>query len=178
MLSATDAFAAGTEAAVRAIIPPESLRAIDTTPGVSWLDFEHDHWLMDGTLAVLGKDRAVEAWHHAMGQMIKKPLLRNFVEAGLRLFLGQPGQILQLLPKGWPLAYRDFCAPAYRRLAPDCAEIRFEEIAPEVFRSEGYLHCWHAVCLGVFDLERPRDGRVAFEIDRDRAAAIATFRWS
>ena len=178
MLTAAEGFAPGTEAAVRARIPPESLHAIDTTPGVSWLEFRHDHWLMDGTLAVLGREKAVEAWHHGMAQMIKRPLLRNFVEGALRLFLGEAGQILQMLPKGWPLAYRDFCTPSYRRVAADCAEIRFEEIAPQVFESEGYLHCWHGVCLGVFDLERPRDGRVAFDVDRRGACAVATFRWS
>jgi hypothetical protein len=178
MLSATEDYAPGTEAAIRATIPPASLEAIDTTPGVAWLDFEHDHWLMDGTMQVLGQAGAIEAWHRAMGQLIKKPLLRNFAEAGLRLFLGQAGQIIQLLPKGWSLAYRDFCAPSYRRLAADRAEIRFEAIAPQVFQSEGYLHCWHAICLGVFDLERPREGRVQFEIDRPRALAVATFRWS
>lgn len=178
MLSATERFAPGTEAAVRARVPPESLHAIDTTPGISWLDFRHDHWLMDGTLAVLGRERAVAAWHDGMRQMVERPLLKNFVEGALRLFLGEPGQILQMLPKGWPLAYRDFCEPAFARLAPDRAEIRFERIAPQALESEGYLHCWHGICLGVFDLERPRDGAVSFEIDRDRARAVATFRWS
>ncbi len=178
MLAATEGFAAGTEAAVRAKVPPEALHAIDTTPGVSWLDFTHDHWLMDGTLAVLGRERAVQAWRHGMGQMIERPLLRNFVQAGLRLFLGQPGQIVQLLPRGWSLAYRDFCTPSFHRVAPDRAEIRFEDVAPQVFESEGYLHCWHGICLGVLDLEHPRDARVEFEIDRRRARAVATFRWS
>lgn len=178
MLSFADRRAPGTEAAVRALTPPETLRAIDGTPGVSWLPFEHDHWLMDGTLAVLGKDGAIRAWHGAMAQMLDRPVLRNFVQGALRLYFGDPGHLLQLFEKGWPLVYRDFCEPSFRPVAPGRAEIRFERIAPEVFQSEGYLHCWHAVVLGVFDLADARDTRVEFEIDRERARAIARFHWS
>jgi hypothetical protein len=178
MLDYTERHAPGTLDAVRALVPPESLRAIDTTPGVSWLPFEHDHWLMDGTIAVLGQDRAIRAWHHAMAAMLDRPVLRNFVQAGLRLFGGEPEHVLQLFQKGWTLVYRDFCEPSVRRVGAGHAELRFERIAPQVFHSEGYLHCWHAVCLGVWDTARARDASVAFEIDRGRAEALATFRWS
>ena len=55
--------------------------------------------------------------------------------------------------------------------------LRFEGIAPEAFASPGYIHCWHGVCLGIFDLEKPEDGRVHFEIDERSALAVATFTW-
>jgi hypothetical protein len=173
-----DVYRPGALAEIRAGIPPASLEAIDHTPGISWLEFEHDHWLMDRTLAVLGREEAVECWHRSLAQLIERPLLRGFVEGSLRLFGARPGKIVKMIPKGWSLAYRDFCVPTFRLLEEKRAEIRFEDVAPEAFESEGYLHCWHGICRGVFDLEKPKDGQVDFEIDRGRALAVATFSWS
>jgi hypothetical protein len=172
-----EVFRPGALAEIRAAIPPESLDAIDRTAGFSWLEFEHDHWLMDQTLALLGREDAVACWRRSIGHLIEKPLLRNFVEGSLRLFGARPGKLLKMIPKGWTLAYRDFCTPTFELLSDHSAEIRFENIAPEAFASEGYLHCWHAICLGVFDLEKPKDGEVDFSIERSRSLATARFRW-
>lgn len=173
-----EVFRPGALAEVRAMIPQASLDAIDTTPGFSWLDFEHDHHLMDATMAVLGREDAVECWRRSIAHLIERPLLRNFVEGVLRLYGARPGKIVKMIPKGWPLAYRDFCNPSFELLGENKAEIRFENIAPQAFASEGYIHCWHAICLGIFELEKPLDGRVEFSIDRDRALAVAAFSWS
>lgn len=172
-----DVYRPGALAEIRAMIPPDSLEAIDRTPGFSWLEFEHDHWLMDGTLEVLGREEAVRCWRRSIGHLIEKPLLRNFVEGSLRLFGTRPGKLLKMLPKGWTLAYRDFCTPVFELLTENSAQIRFENIAPEAFESEGYLHCWHAICLGVFDLEKPKDGVVDFTIEREASLATARFVW-
>ena len=172
-----DVYRPGALAKVRAMIPQESLDAIDNTIAISWLEFEHDHWLMDATMAVLGREDAVECWRRSVGHLVERPLLRNFVEGSLRLFGAKPGKILKMIPKGWTLAYRDFCSPSFELHSETSAEIRFEDVAPQAFESEGYLHCWHAVCLGVFDLEKPQGGRVEFEIDRAGARAVARFSW-
>jgi hypothetical protein len=177
-LNFVEVFRPGALTEIRATIPPDSLDAIDHTLGISWLEFEHDHWLMDGTLALLGREEAVECWRRSIGHLIEKPLLRDFVEGSLRLFGARPGKLLKMIPKGWTLAYRDFCTPAFELLSDHSAEIRFENIVPEAFASEGYLHCWHAICLGVFDLEKPKDGEVDFSIERDHSLATASFRWS
>jgi len=173
----TDIYRPGTLAKVRAMIPAESLEAIDETPGISWLDFEHDHWLMDGVMSVLGREDAIACWRQSIGSLIEKPLLRNFVQGALRLFGTRPGKIIKMIPKGWPLAYRDFCVPRFEALGEGVSEIRFEDVAPQAFESEGYLHCWHAICRGVLDLEKPSDGRVEFTIDRESSLAIARFSW-
>ena len=162
---------------IRAGIPEDVLEVIDSRTGSSWLEFEYDHWLMDGVMELLGKDDAVRCWHQSIGFLIDKPLLRSFVQGGLRMFGARPGKILKLVPKGWSLAYRDFCVPSFNLVAEGHVELRFEDIAPEAFESEGYLHCWHGICLGVFDLEKPEAGRVEFEIDRGRREALATFTW-
>ncbi len=176
-LANSDKFRPGTVDKIRATIPPESMKAIDETLGSSWLPFEHDHWLMDGTIEVLGVDDSVECWRRSIGYLIERPLLKSFVEGSLRLFGGRPGMLLKMIPKGWSLAYRDFCAPSYRLIEAGHAELRFEQIAPQAFESPGYIHCWHGVSKGLFDLEKPENGRVSFEIDASRALAIATFRW-
>jgi len=174
----TDVYRPGALAEIRATIPAASLDAIDHSPGISWLEFEHDHWLMDRTLAVLGQEDAVDCWRHSIAHLIERPLLKGFVEGSIRLFGARPGKLVKMLPKGWPLAYRDFCTPGFRRLEENRIEIRFENIAPHAFESPGYIHCWHGICLGVFDLEKPKDPHVEFEIDPKRALAVATFSWA
>lgn len=163
---------------IRETIPADVLEVIDTRTGSSWLEFEYDHWLMDGTIEVLGVEDAVRCWHQSVGYLIDKPLLRSFVHGALRMYGAKPGKILKLVPKGWTLAYRDFCVPGFTLVEDGHAEIRFDDVAPEAFESEGYLHCWHGICLGIFDLEKPSGGRIEFEIDRAKREALATFRWS
>jgi hypothetical protein len=177
MLEATDAYRPGTREAIRGGIPAEALEAIDSASSVSWLEWEHDRWLMDRTVAVLGREDAIACWRGAMAHLIERPLLKSFVQPALRLFLGRPGQLLSLIPRGWGLAYRDFCTPSFRRTGADTAELTLDDIAPQAFEAEGYLHCWHAICLGVQDLERAPGARMTFRIDRARARAVAAFGW-
>jgi hypothetical protein len=173
-----DVYRPGSLETIRAMIPEASLERIDNAGGASWLEFEHDRWLMDGMMQVFGREEAIVCWRQSMHQLVDKPLLRSFVQGGLRLFGARPGKLLKLLPKGWTLAYRDFCVPGFHSTGETSAEIHFEDIAPEAFQAEGYLHCWHAICLAVFDLEKPENGRVEFEIDRAGRRAIAVFSWS
>jgi len=173
-----EVYRPGSLAKIRAGIPEASLERIDNAPGVSWLEFEHDHWLMDGVMELLGPEEAVACWRQSIHQLVDKPLLRNFVQGALNIFGARPGKVIKLIPKGWTLAYRDFCAPVFHSTGEHSAELHFEDIAPQVFGSEGYLHCWHAICLGVFDLEKPDKGEVDFEIDRPNARAVARFHWS
>jgi hypothetical protein len=174
----TETFRPGSLAKIRAQIPEASLRAIDETAGISWLEFEHDHWLMDGTIDVLGRADAIECWRRSISQLIEKPLLKNFVSGALRLFGSRPGKLLKMVPKGWTLAYRDFCVPRFVSIDENACEIHFEDIPPCAFASEGYLHCWHGICLGVFELEQAKDPEFAFEINRGNASAVARFGWA
>ncbi len=176
-LEFADVYRPGAVDRIRALIPADVLDVIDTRAGSSWLEFEYDHYLMDGAVEVLGVDDAVRCWHQSIGFLIDKPLLRSFVHGALRMYGARPGKILKLVPKGWTLAYRDFCAPVYTLFEEGHAEIRFTDVAPEAFESPGYLHCWHGICLGVFDLEKPSNGRVEFEFDAAKLEACATFRW-
>jgi hypothetical protein len=177
-LSYVDVYRPGAMAEVRATIPEQSLGAIDATLGISWLEFEHDHWLMDGAMSVLGREAAVECWRASVGFLVERPLLRNFVDGSRRLFGAKPGQLVKMIPKGWQLAYRDFCNPSFKRLDDASVEVHFEDIAPQAFESEGYLYCWYAICLGVFDLEKPSAPDSSFEIDRAGARAVVKLRWS
>jgi len=161
---------------VRSLIPADSLEAIDQTPGICWLDVEHDHWLMDGTIEVLGRDDAIACWRQSISQLAETPLLQTFIQGGLRLFASRPVKLLQLIPKGWTLAYRDFCTPRFEWLDDDSARLHFENVARQAFRSPGYIHCWHAICLGVLDLAKASDSIVEFEIDEPRGRAVASFR--
>jgi len=176
-LAFCDVYQPGSVAQIRATIPDDALQALDYTGGASWLEFEHDHWLMDGVLQHFGREEAVACWRQSIAHLVDKPLLKSFVQGGLRLFGAQPGSLLKLVPKGWTLAYRDFCVPAFSRTSEKSAELRFENVADEAFASPGYLHCWHAVCLGVIDLEKPSDGRIDFEILESERLAVARITW-
>jgi Iap family predicted aminopeptidase len=173
----SEQYRPGTLAKIRATIPEDVLDVIDNRPGISWLEFEYDHWLMDGTIEVLGVEDAIACWRQSMSNLIERPLLKNFVDGAIRLFSVRQGGILRMVPKGWTLAYRDFCVLTFENIDANCAVIHFEHIAPEAFESPGYLHCWNAICQGVFELERPKDGVVTFEIDESNALATATFEW-
>jgi len=109
---------------------------------------------------------------------IDNTLLRSFVEGGLRMFGAKPGKLLKLVPRGWTLAYRDFCVPVFELIEPGRAELRFEDVAPQAFEAPGYLHCWHGLCQGIFDLEKPKDGSVEFAFDERDASAVARFLWT
>lgn len=177
MLAFTDVYRPGAMQQIRELVPGDSLRVIDSAAGVAWLGVEHDHWLMDGTMAVLGQQGAIECWHRAMSMMVNRPLLRPLVEGAQRLFFGEAGEMIALIAKGWGLAYRDFCTPRYEADGPSSAHVVFEDVAREAFASPGYLHCWHAVCRGIAELEKVEHSEVAFAIDEPRRRAIATFSW-
>ncbi len=173
----TETYRPGSLDRIHSLIPEMSLREITERPGFSWLEWEHDHWLMDATIEVLGREDAIACWRQGIASLIEKPLLKNFVESALRIFGARPGKMIKLIPKGWTLAYRDFCTPRFELVEEGRAVIHFENIVPHAFESPGYLHCWHAICLGIFDLEKPWDGKVEFEIDEPGSLARATFSW-
>ena len=176
-LDFVEVYRPGSLAKVRALIPEDVLDVIDNRAGSSWLEFEYDHWLMDGVMEVLGREEAVRCWHQSIHNLIDKPLLRSFVQGGLRMFGAKPGKIIKLIPKGWTLAYRDFCAPRFQLVEEGHAELWFDDVAPQAFESEGYLWCWYGICQGVFDLEKPEGGRVEFAFDAAQRSAHATFTW-
>jgi hypothetical protein len=132
---------------------------------------------MDRTLAVLGREDAIRCWRESIANLIERPLLRNFVGGVMRLFGGKPGAVIRMIPKGWSQGYRDFCNPRFQRLGDNLAELHFENIAPQTFESEGYLYCWYGISMGIFDLEKPSNGRVDFDIDRPGSRAVARFSW-
>ncbi|MBK9519051.1 MAG: hypothetical protein IPO09_17230 [Anaeromyxobacter sp.] len=177
MLVIIDGFRPGTRDAVRSLVPPASLEVIDGAAGSSWLEVGHHHFLVDATVAVLGMDEAVSLWRRGMAQVLQRPLHKVFVEGAVRLFFDGPGRVIQLIPRGWPLAYRDFSTVSFQRIGTHQAEIRFDDVAPQAFASPGYLHSWHAICQGIFDLERPLDGVTEFSFDEARATAVIRFAW-
>jgi hypothetical protein len=177
MLVAIDGLRPGTRDAVRALVPPRSLEVIDEAVDSSWLAVEHHHWVVDGTLKVLGVEQAVASWRTGMRAVFQRPLHKFFVAAAVRLFMNEPGRILQLIPKGWPLAYRDFCTVSYHRTGMQQAEIHFDDIAPQALAFPGYLHSWHAICCAALDLEKAVDGRTSLAIHPSLAAAVVRLTW-
>jgi hypothetical protein len=127
-LDFVEQFEPGARAEVLRRFPPESREAFELSPRSSWLALEHDHFVVDGVIAVLGKERALECWRDSVPEIVNKPLLRNFVAGMVRIFGREPARVLGLLPRAWLLIYRDLCTVSVRTDGPLAAIIRFEDI--------------------------------------------------
>ena len=75
LLAFVDKFEPGARARVLDSFPAASREALETSPRTSWLPLEHDHFVVDGVIAVLGKERALACWRGMMWTW-KLPSLR------------------------------------------------------------------------------------------------------
>jgi hypothetical protein len=172
-----DKFEQGARAKVLARTPEVSRELLLNASRTSWVPVEHDHFLVDGIVEVLGVARAVQYWRAATTHLIERPILKSFVSGMINLFGDDPGRVIGLLPKGWPLVYRDVAELSYTRPEQGMGTVLFDHVALPVRLYPNYFHSWHGTCLGVADLARAGGG-VEFSVARDRSSAVARFRWS
>ncbi len=177
MLDFTEKFERGARARVAKRIPPECLEVMETSARSSWLEIERDHFLVDGICAELGVERAIECWRMSIPDMIDKPLLHSFVSGMMRLFAGDPGRIVGLIPKGWPLVFRDVATLTAQTGGKKEASLVFSDVAPVIRKYPNYFHSFHGICEGVLLITGAR-GRVAFEVAPGAASATARFVWA
>jgi hypothetical protein len=176
LLAFADKFQEGTSGQILQRFPPEALDALQTSPRSSWLSIEHDHFLVDGLIEVLGRERAIQCWRASMPDMIDKPLLRSFASGMMRLFGRDPTRVIGLLPKGWPLVFNDFCTVKMITGPGDRATLLLEGMAPQLRKYPNYFHSWDGICQGIGQIACP-DGRVYFSVARDMSSAEAKFDW-
>ncbi len=176
MVAFAEKFEAGTRAKILDRMPPATRQAFESSPRTSWSGIEDDHWVVDGVVNALGRKRAVECWRSAIPDLIDKPLLHGFVSGMVRLFGRDPARIIGLVPKGWPLVFRNFCDLRSADGDGQRAIIHFERVAPEVKAYPNYFHSWDGILQGVLLICRV-DGTVDFTVGRDMTSAEAIVRW-
>jgi hypothetical protein len=174
-LAFLDKFEAGAQARVLERIPQASRDVLLNTARSSWVSIEHDHFAVDAIVELFGAARAIQYWRSATNNLIERPLLKSFVSGMINVFGSDPGRVIGILPKGWPLVYRDLGELSCARDEGQ-AVVHWDPVAPEVRLYANYFHSWHGTCLGVADLARIKSA-VEVVVARDRSSAQATFRW-
>lgn len=157
-------------------MPVASRELLLNTSRSSWVGIEHDRHAVDGIVNLFGVGRSIQYWRGATSRLAERPLLKGFVSGIIALMGHDPGRILGLLPKGWPLVYRALCDLQMDTRVAGEASLRFVEVAREVRSAPNYFHSWHGTCLGMADLAR-MEGKVTFVVSADRSTASATFAW-
>jgi hypothetical protein len=175
-LAFLDKFEVGAQSRVLERIPPASRKVIESTLGVGFIPIEHDHWVVDGIIEVLGRERAILFWREVMVDLLERPPLFSFVSRMVRELGRDPVSVVRLFAKGWPLVYRDMCQPVLIATKDGQPAIRFQNIAPAVRAHRNYLDSWHGVCQGFVHVARVR-GSVAFSVAPDVSWAEAKFYW-
>jgi hypothetical protein len=148
MLDLVERFEPGARERIRSLFPRASLEALEASPRTSWLPVQHHHWVVDGYCEVLGPERAVKCWREGVGELLERPLLRNFFNGMIRVFGARPASRLGVFVKGWPLAYRDFCTLRIHDETESGLTLVFDEIAPEVRAFPNYFHSFRGICEG------------------------------
>lgn len=171
-----DKFQPGAGAQVLGTFPAETRELFESTPRSSWFPIEHDHHVVDGVIAVLGRARAIECWRDSVPDIVDKPLLKSFVAGMIRLFGRDPSRIISLFPKAWPMIYRDFCTLRFEGRGPGSAALVFDDCAAELAAYPNYFASWHGICLGFAHLAQVR-GSVEMTVARDHRSAVARFTW-
>lgn len=176
-LAFLDTFQAGARDRVKALIPPESLTVIEETSRLSWIPIEHDHFIVDGIVAVLGRERGIRCWADSVATLTEQPLLKAFVGGALSLVGHDPARVLAWMPKGWSMVWRDMCTPRFALDASGQPVIHFDEVHPEVRRYESYFASWHGSVLGFARLTGV-PVQVTFTVAPDKSHAQATFHFN
>ncbi|MEY4508596.1 MAG: hypothetical protein RLZZ450_718 [Pseudomonadota bacterium] len=171
-----DVFELGARARVLGNVPAPSREVLLSTSRSSWVGIEHDRYAVDAIVNLFGVNRSIQYWRAATSRLAERPLLKGFVSGMIALLGHDPGRVLGLLPKGWPLVYRELCDPQMDTSVAGEASLRFVHIAHEVRAAPNYFHSWHGTCLGMADLAR-MEGKVTFVVSADRSTASATFVW-
>lgn len=176
MLSFLDRFQVGARQAVLASMPLASIEALDSGARTGWLPIEHDHFIVDGIVAVLGPERAVQCWRASVPEMVDKPLLRSFVSGMLRLFDADRRRIVGLFPTGWSLVYHDFCKLEVSESSDTHVVLLFRDFAPALADYPNYFHSFHGIVAGFGDFVGMSG--VSFTPAADARSARVRFHWT
>lgn len=175
-LAYLDKLEDGARERVLARVPALSRELIESTARSYWVPIEHDHYTVDAIVEMWGVQRSIQCWRGAMADLVERPLLKSFVSGMIGLFAADPRRVLGLLPRGWPLVYRNMSSPHVTESRPGHLVIAFDDVPEQLRAYPNYFHSFHGACLGMADIARV-EAKVDFVVNPQRSAATATFSW-
>lgn len=176
LLAYVEVFRPGALERVYATMPSASRAVILETPNTGWIPLEHDHFVVDGVVEVLGRDGGLELWRTFLKGHLESPMLRALFEGFVRLFGLTPGTVAGFAPRGWGQAYRDFGALVLDERGKGHAAMRIVDIAPQVFDFPNYFISIEGTFGGMLDAT-DTPGTVEMRVDRASREVSAVLRW-
>ncbi|NLY94096.1 MAG: hypothetical protein GXY23_08700 [Myxococcales bacterium] len=161
-------------ARVRAEVPDEIIKAIESAPPTSFLPLSLDGLLVRGIVRGLGEERAERFWRSFVVEHVRTPALKPLIDTAVRLFGVNPGTFFWALAKGLDQSYRDF---GKKDLERDTGFARFtlSDFHPELLRFPEYFVALRAICGAMIDLARA-DWSLESSVDTAARRFVATAR--
>ena len=175
-LAHLDPFEPGATQAARRLVPPQSLRLIDTSRAMDWIPSAHDWHVPAAIVETLGA-RADAYFRSVLTRQLETSLLRSTWTATQRLLGISPAALFYAVPLGWPIIYRDFGSIRIRPHKARAAGLRLSHVAPDVFEHPAYLTSFKGFFGGFLDVCK-RDGEVELSAQPDAATVDITVRWT
>ncbi len=95
------------DAAIRGELGPDRVHQIESAKRMAWLPVELDICLAELMHTHAGPEPFEQRSRNAMLATAKSPILRGFLEAGLRLLGTTPSNVAKLAPRGYSHMYRN-----------------------------------------------------------------------
>jgi hypothetical protein len=157
-------------------LPADVLAILQSGARTGWVLVEVDVLYVDAVLQFLGREPMKAALRRFIGgTLVKQPILRSVIQGVTALFGVGVGPLLRAVPPGMDQSYRESFALRAEHRASE-AHFVFDDIAPELLRSEAYFVVWEAAFLALYDLARAQP-RVELRADRAARRADVTCRY-
>lgn len=174
-LAFVDKTVPGAGAEILGRFPKESLDVWEGASRTGWLPIEHDHFMVDCTLEVLGQQKAAEVWRASVASIIERPFLKTFISGMLAIFGDDRDRVVGLFPRAFGQVYRDFGEIRLKRDARE-ARVIMTNVADSVWEHPGYFETWRAAALGTLDVARLQ-GSANVLTESDSRTVEIVFRW-
>ncbi len=100
--------------------------------------------ITEATLAGLGRDGAQDFWSSRLQASFELPLMRPLAQGGVFLYGNDPGSIIRMTPKAYPLVFRE-CGFTDVEVEDRSATVRIDDL-PADLRTDGVVHCFAGHC--------------------------------
>lgn len=144
-----DVYQTGLLARVEAQIGRETLKSITSHGRMSWIPLEDDVVLVEGIAAVLGAAELVRFFRSSIAHHFQGKLLRTLISGAERLFGLTPHVLVKLVPRAWPMVYKNLGEPTIERRTDTLAVVHVTEAHPILLDSADYLRTWQGIFEGV-----------------------------
>ncbi len=175
-LAYLDVYRPGSREQVLERMPPDVRDRFVNASRTEWLPYERDRHFVEAIVEVFGRHGAVDFVRSSVERHFDSALLSTVVHGAMRLFGLNPSGLLRMLPRAWPMVYRNVAKPRIVEYTSNTCTVVFEEFHPGMLESSGYQASVEGLLWGVLDVCK-RDGEVHFEVDPAHRQIRAEVRW-